>query len=196
MLFRSHKGKVNSIVTDRVEIKASRVILASGSWSNKLLSNTRLNLPVRPVKGYSLTLDISTLSDKPKMAIVDEGIHTAVTPLGYLLRVAGTAEFAGFSEEIHQKRIDYLNRTLENIYPSICSNLDLEEGSLWYGFRPMSIDGMPYIGLTKIEGLFLNTGHGHLGWTLAMGSADLLADIMTGKDPKISAKPYLTSRAL
>ncbi len=191
-----HKGKVNSIVTDRVEIKASRVILASGSWSNKLLSNTRLNLPVRPVKGYSLTLDISTLSDKPKMAIVDEGIHTAVTPLGYLLRVAGTAELAGFSEEIHQKRIDYLNRTLENIYPSICSNLDLEEGSLWYGFRPMSIDGMPYIGLTKIEGLFLNTGHGHLGWTLAMGSADLLADIMIGKDPKISAKPYLTSRAL
>ena len=141
-----NKRKVNSVVTDRVEIKASRVVLTSGSWTSNLLKNTRLNLPVKPVKGYSLTLDTSMLKDTPKMPIIDEGIHTAFTPLGYSLRVAGTAEFAGFNEGIHQKRIDYLYKTLESIYPSITSNLDLGKGALWYGFRPMSPDGMPYIG--------------------------------------------------
>ena len=191
-----NKRKVNSVVTDRVEIKASRVVLTSGSWTNNLLKNTRLNLPVKPVKGYSLTLDTSMLKDTPKMPIIDEGIHTAFTPLGYSLRVAGTAEFAGFNEDIHQKRIDYLYKTLESIYPSISSNLDLDKGSLWYGFRPMSPDGMPYIGPTKISGLFVNTGHGHSGWTLAMGSGDVLADLMLKKQPKIEVKPFLASRAV
>jgi len=191
-----NKKKVNSVVTDRVEIRASRVVLTSGSWTNSLLKNTRLNLPIKPVKGYSLTLDTSMLKDTPKMPIIDEGIHTAFTPLGYSLRVAGTAEFAGFNEDIHQKRIDYLYRTLESIYPSISSNLDLDKGSLWYGFRPMSPDGMPYIGPTKISGLFVNTGHGHSGWTLAMGSGDVLADLMIKKQPNIEVKPFLASRAV
>ena len=191
-----HKGKVNSVVTDRVEIKASRVVLATGSWSSKLLGNTRLNLPVKPVKGYSLTLDTSMLRVRPKLAILDENIHTAVTPLAFSLRIAGTAEFAGFNEEIHQKRIDYLYTALKNIYPSLYSSLDLEKGALWYGFRPMSADGKPFIGLTKIDGLFLNTGHGQLGWTLAMGSADILADMISGTEPKINVEPFLASRAL
>ena len=191
-----NKRKVNSVVTDRVEIKASRVVLTSGSWTSNLLKNTRLNLPVKPVKGYSLTLDTSMLKDTPKMPIIDEGIHTAFTPLGYSLRVAGTAEFAGFNEDIHQKRIDYLYKTLESIYPSISSKLDLDKGSLWYGFRPMSPDGMPYIGPTKLSGLFVNTGHGHSGWTLAMGSGDVLADLMLKKQPKIEVKPFLASRAV
>ncbi|MFM1566280.1 MAG: FAD-dependent oxidoreductase, partial [SAR86 cluster bacterium] len=190
-----NKKKVNSVVTDRVEIKASRVVLSSGSWTNNLLKNTKLNLSIKPVKGYSLTLDTSMLKDVPRMPVLDESIHIAFTPLGYSFRVAGTAEFAGFNEEIHQKRIDYLYRTLENVYPSICANLDLDQGSLWYGFRPMSADGKPYIGATKIEGLFVNTGHGHLGWTLAMGSADLLADMMLNKETKIGSEPFLVSRS-
>jgi D-amino-acid dehydrogenase len=190
-----NKKKVNSVVTDRVEIKASRVVLSSGSWTNNLLKNTKFNLSVKPVKGYSLTLDTSMLNDVPRMPLIDESIHTAITPLGYSLRVAGTAEFVGFNEEIHQKRIDYLYRTLENVYPSICANLDLDQGSLWYGFRPMSADGKPYIGATKIEGLFVNTGHGHLGWTLAMGSADLLADMILNKETKIGSEPFLVSRS-
>ena len=191
-----NKRKVNSVVTDRVEIKASRVVLTSGSWTNNLLKNTRLNLPVKPVKGYSLTLDTSILNDTPKMPIIDEGIHTAFTPLGYSLRVAGTAEFAGFNDDIHQKRIDYLYKTLESIYPSISANLDLEKGALWYGFRPMSPDGMPYIGPTKISGLFVNTGHGHSGWTLAMGSGDVLADLMLKNQPSLDVEPFLASRAV
>jgi len=191
-----NKGKVNSVITDRVEINTSRVVLTTGSWINNLLKNTRLNLPVKPVKGYSLTLDTSSLNDSPKMPIIDEGIHTAFTPLGYSLRVAGTAEFAGFNEDIHKKRIDYLYRTLESIYPSISANLDLDKGALWYGFRPMSPDGMPYIGSTKISGLFVNAGHGHSGWTLAMGSGDVLADLMLKKQTNIEVKPFLASRAV
>ena len=189
-----NKNKVNSVITDRVEIKAARVILTTGPWAGELLKNTKLRPPIRPVKGYSLTLDSSSLKDKPRMPIGDESIHTVITPLGYSLRIAGTAEFAGFSEEIHQKRIDYLNSTLESIYPSIYSELPVDEGSLWYGFRPTSSDGMPLIGGTKIDGLYLNVGHGHLGWTLAMGSADLLADIVLKKEPELDKTPFLPSR--
>ena len=130
------------------------------------------------------------------MPIIDEGIHTAFTPLGYSLRVAGTAEFAGFNDDIHHKRIDYLYKTLESIYPSISANLDLDKGVLWYGFRPMSPDGMPYIGPTKISGLFVNTGHGHSGWTLAMGSGDVLADLMLKNQPSLDVEPFLASRAV
>ena len=191
-----NKREVNSVVTDRVEIRASRVVLTLGSWTNSLLQNTRLNLPIKPVKGYSLTLDTSILNDTPKMPIIDERIHTAFTPLGYSLRVAGTAEFAGFNEDIHQKRIDYLYKTLESIYPSIAADLDLDKGALWYGFRPMSPDGMPYIGPTKLSGLFVNAGHGHSGWTLAMGSADVLADLMLKKKTNIEVKSFLASRAV
>tara|TARA_B100001013_G_scaffold93129_1_gene51864 strand:+ start:663 stop:1928 length:1266 start_codon:yes stop_codon:yes gene_type:complete len=189
-----HKKKVNSIVTDRVEIQTKRVVVAAGSWSYLLLKNLGLRLPVRPVKGYSLTLDISGMKDVPSLAVIDEGVHTAITPLGNRIRIAGTAEFVGFDDDIHEKRIDYLNNMLQAIYPSFYSKLDLEESALWYGFRPMSPDGKPYVGQTKVKGLYLNTGHGHLGWTLAMGSGALLADMMIGNKTEIDSNPYLATR--
>ena len=155
-----------------------------------------LNIPVRPVKGYSLTLNTAGLKNAPGLAIIDEDVHTALTPLGNRIRIAGTAEFAGFNDDIHEKRIDYLNDMLESVYPSLFSELNHEEGTLWYGFRPMSPDGMPYLGSTKIKGLYLNTGHGHLGWTLAMGSAAILSDLITKRDTKIDSSPYLASRVV
>ena len=155
-----------------------------------------LNLPVRPVKGYSLTFDTTGLNNVPNISLVDESIHTAVTSFQNRIRVAGTAEFAGYDDAIHPKRIDYLYRMLENIYPSLYSQLEEGEGKIWHGFRPMSADGLPFIGTTKIEGLFVNCGQGHLGWTLAMGSAALLADQLQFKDSEIDRNPYLASRSL
>tara|TARA_B100001167_G_scaffold172260_1_gene123897 strand:+ start:311 stop:1582 length:1272 start_codon:yes stop_codon:yes gene_type:complete len=191
-----NKKSVNSIVTDRVELQANRVVVAAGSWSYLLLKKAGLNIPVRPVKGYSLTLDTAGLKNAPGLAIIDEDVHTALTPLGNRIRIAGTAEFAGFNDDIHEKRIDYLNDMLESVYPSLFSELNHEEGTLWYGFRPMSPDGMPYLGSTRIKGLYLNTGHGHLGWTLAMGSAAILSDLITKRDTKIDSSPYLASRVV
>ena len=191
-----NKGKVNCIVTDRAILQTNRVVMCAGSWSRDLLKQLRLNLPVRPVKGYSLTYETTGLNNKPNYAIVDESIHTAITPFENRIRVAGTAEFVGFDDQIHPKRISYLNSMLENVYPNLFRQIDLNEGKIWHGFRPMSADGLPFIGKTKIEGLFVNCGQGHLGWTLAMGSANLLADEVQNCKSEIDINPYLAKRSL
>ena len=85
---------------------------------------------------------------------------------------------------------------LENVYPNLFSQIDVNEGRIWYGFRPMSADGLPFIGKTKIDGLFVNCGQGHLGWTLAMGSANLQADELQGIKSEINIEPYLAKRSL
>ncbi len=85
---------------------------------------------------------------------------------------------------------------LANVYPNLYSQVDKNEGKIWHGFRPMSADGLPFIGKTKISGLFINCGQGHLGWTLAMGSANLLADEILNKDSEIDRSPFLASRSM
>jgi len=186
---------ITGVKTDRAEISSKKVIVAAGSWSHLLLKGIKLNLPVRPVKGYSLTVETPHLNSMPKLALVDEDIHTAITPFSSTrIRVTAAAEFAGFNDEIHEKRISYLKRMLNSIYPSLYSNLKVDEGILWFGYRPMSPDGLPFIDKTKIEGLYLNTGQGHLGWTLAMGSADLCSDIVLGKKTAIDSEPYKITR--
>jgi D-amino-acid dehydrogenase len=190
------KNKINCVVTDRAILQTKRVVVCAGSWSRELLKKVRLKLPVTPVKGYSLTYDTHGLNNMPKISLVDEGIHTAVTPFENRIRIAGTAEFVQFDDSIHPKREAYLNNMLRTIYPNLFSQIDRTEGKLWHGFRPMSADGLPFIGKTKIDGLYVNCGQGHLGWTLAMGSAALLADQIQGRDSEIDLNPYLASRSL
>ena len=190
------KNKINCVVTDRAILQTKRVIVCAGSWSKDLLKKVRLNLPVTPVKGYSLTYDTNGLNNVPKISIVDESIHTAITPFEHRIRIAGTAEFVKFDDRIHPKREAYLNNMLRNIYPNLFSQIDRSEGKIWHGFRPMSADGLPFLGKTKIEGLYVNCGQGHLGWTLAMGSAALLADQVQDKVSDIDIEPYLANRSL
>ncbi len=190
-----NKRKVNSVVTDRAVLRAKRVIVCAGSWSPILLKELGIKIPVKPVKGYSLTYNTAGLENTPNLSVIDESIHIAITPYKNRIRVAGTAEFVGFNDEVHPKRITYLNSKLNEVYPSLFSKVQGDEDTqVWFGFRPMSADGLPFIGETKIEGLYLNTGHGHLGWTLAMGSANLLADQMTNAETEIDSKPYLANR--
>ena len=85
---------------------------------------------------------------------------------------------------------------LKTVYPNLYSQIDLNEGKIWHGFRPMSADGLPFIGKTKITGLYVNCGQGHLGWTLAMGSAHLLADEIQNRESEIDRRPYMASRSL
>jgi len=190
-----NKGRVNSVVTDRAVLQAKRVVICAGSWSPILLKELSIKIPVKPVKGYSLTYNTAGIKNTPKLSVIDESIHIAITPYINRIRVAGTAEFAGFNDEVHPKRVNYLNSKLNEVYPNIYSKIkDDEEAEMWFGFRPMSADGLPYIGESKVKGLYLNTGHGHLGWTLAMGSADLLADQIAGAETQIDFKPYLVNR--
>ena len=121
-------------------------------------------------------------------------MHAAVIPLGDRLRVVGTAEFTGIEKQIRPQRINNLLNLLKGLYPHIYERIDLEQASEWMGFRPMSADGLPLIGAAGPKGLFLNTGHGHIGWTEAVGSAKVLVDQMLEQSPEIDPAPYLPSR--
>jgi D-amino-acid dehydrogenase len=187
-------GAVQGLRTDRGTIKAKRVVVACGTWSPQLLRTARVELPVKPAKGYSVTIDVSGIADRPRLPVVDDAMHAAVAPIGDRLRIAGTAEFAGFDTRLNSARIDNLVGLLRAIYPRVADRVDLAKATPWTGLRPMSCDGRPFIGPCAVDGLYVNAGHGHLGWTQAVGSARLLADLVSGRPPAIDPAPFLPNR--
>jgi D-amino-acid dehydrogenase len=146
------------------------------------------------VKGYSVTLDALRWPSPPRVPVVDDTLHAAVTPLGSRIRVAGTAEFAGYDSRVRAARIDNLFGLLARLYPSSLQHLDRTQAAPWAGLRPMSADGVPIIGPCRIGNLFLNTGHGHLGWSMSVGSARALADHMLNRIPRFDLSAYNISR--
>jgi len=180
--------------TNRGRIDAQRVVIAAGVHSPALLRSVACSLAVKPAKGYSLTFDCADLGVLPGVAIVDAAAHFAITRFGERLRVVGIADFAGFDKSIAQSRVDQLFAVLESLLPALAAKVDRGAGQAWAGLRPMSSDGRPFIGAGNIEGLFINAGHGALGWTMAMGSAHLLADQMTRQAVEIDCNPFLASR--
>jgi D-amino-acid dehydrogenase len=187
-------GRMTGVRSGRELIAADRVVLAAGPYSRQLLKSAGLSLPVQPAKGYSVTIDIAGMTGGPRIPVLDDSMHAGVTPLDHRLRLVGTAEFTGFDKRLDQVRIDNLFDLLRALFPSLDARVDRQQALPWTGLRPMSADGKPIIGRTSIEGLYLNTGHGHLGWTMAMGSAELLADLMQGRAPAIDPEPYRNSR--
>lgn len=167
------KGQVSAIKTSQGEIQADYVVVAMGSYSKQLLSPLGINLPVYPVKGYSLTLPVLNDADAPTSTIMDETYKVAVTRFDKRIRVAGTAELAGFDAHLPDKRLATLNHVVQQLFPN---GVDFDQADYWTGFRPMTPDGTPIIGQTPISNLYTNTGHGTLGWTMACGSADILTD--------------------
>ena len=188
--------RIKGIRTRSGELKADCVVMAAGNATGLLVRELRIPVAVRPAKGYTLTFDVSGLRDCPAIPVIDDAMHAAITPLGARLRVAGTAEFAGTDRTLRRERIENLLNLLSGLYPRVRAQLDPQSGRAWTGFRPMSADGLPFIGPTRITGLYLNTGHGHLGWTLANGSASLLADLVSGERPAIDPAPYHAMRAV
>jgi len=188
------RGVVRGVVTGDGESLMGQVVVACGVWSPTLLRSVGVRLPVKPAKGYSLTLDVADVRERPRIPIVDDAMHAAVAPIGDSLRIGGTAEFAGFDSTINRARIDNLAGLLRAIYPRIAAKVDFNKAIAWTGLRPMSCDGKPFIGPTSIRGLYVNAGHGHLGWTHAVGSGELLADLMTGRAPAIDPSPFFAAR--
>ena len=137
-----------------------------------------------------MTLPIGEWANSPSMPVIDHNLHAAVTPLGSTLRIAGTAEFDGFNATISERRIRKLTGLLKHIYPSYKLPRLVQYGQTWAGFRPVSVDGIPIIGQTRLSNLYLNTGHFHLGWTLAVGSGKVLADTITSQPTEIDAEAY------
>jgi D-amino-acid dehydrogenase len=192
--FEHAGGRVNAALAGEARYDAEQFVVAAGSWSAPLLEPLGLALPVRPVKGYSITVPTAHWTGAPRMPVIDDALHAAATPLGARLRVAGTAEIAGYDLAITPGRIDNLFTLLRGLFPTYPAQLDRAQAEPWAGLRPMSPDGVPRIGLLGFDNLFVNTGHGHLGWTLATGSGARLADLMLGRAPHIAAAPYRPDR--
>ncbi|MCW0394054.1 D-amino acid dehydrogenase 1 [Xanthomonas sacchari] len=168
----------------RVE-RADRYVVALGSYSPGLLAPLGIRLPVYPLKGYSLTLPIRDAALAPTSTILDESYKVAITRFDARIRVGGMAELAGFDLSRPARRRATLEKVVNDLYPR---GGDLAAAEFWTGLRPATPDGTPVVGATGYRNLFLNTGHGTLGWTMACGSGRYLADLMVSRQPQISGE--------
>ena len=171
-------------LADQTTLRADRYVLAAGSYSRDLLLPLGLDIPVYPVKGYSLTLPITNDALAPQSTVLDETYKIAVTRLGDRIRVGGMAELGGFDLRLNPRR----RQTLEKVTRELFAGGDLSQAEFWTGLRPMTPDGTPLVGATPLSNLYLNTGHGTLGWTMACGSAQVLADQIMGVQPAINTE--------
>ncbi|MFL9560373.1 D-amino acid dehydrogenase [Acinetobacter baumannii] len=163
-------------------LTADRYVLAFGSYSRDFLKPLDLQLPVYPVKGYSLTIPIVDPAFAPQSTVLDETYKIAITRFDQRIRVGGMAELSGFNLGLNEDRRATLQMVTEDLFPGG----DMEQASFWTGLRPMTPDSTPIIGATRFKNLFLNTGHGTLGWTMACGSGKLISDIVLNHKTDIS----------
>ncbi|UNU74246.1 D-amino acid dehydrogenase [Moraxella nasovis] len=178
-----HNGQtITGVLVDGKILKADAYVLAFGSYSRAIAKHLGLSLPVYPVKGYSLTIPIIDESLAPVSTVLDETYKIAITRFDNRIRVGGMAELSGFNLKLNPQRRATLEMVTRDLFPAG----DLSQASFWTGLRPMTPDGTPIIGETSFDNLFINTGHGTLGWTMACGSGKLVADIITKQTPDIS----------
>ncbi len=177
-------GKISSVVTHQNTYSADIFVLATGSFSEKILRPLGFKLPVQPIKGYSLTANIQDATRAPISTILDDTAKVALTRLGDRVRVAGSAELTGFNLNLRQSRTEMIAELLETLFPDA---VDKNSISFWAGLRPSTPDGTPIIGQTIYKNLFLNVGHGTLGWTMGAGSGALIADLISGQTPEIDS---------
>lgn len=188
---------VEQILAERDQITGARIegklesadsyVVALGSYSTPMLRPLGLHLPVYPLKGYSLTLPITDPARAPVSTVLDESYKVAITRFDDRIRVGGMAEVAGFDLELEPRRRATLEMVVNDLFPQ---SADLGQAEFWTGLRPATPDGTPVIGATPFRNLFLNTGHGTLGWTMAAGSGRYLADLISGKSPGISTEGF------
>ncbi|MBS7662527.1 D-amino acid dehydrogenase [Pseudomonas lalucatii] len=177
--------RINGVWIDGKLETADRYVLALGSYSPQLLKPLGVRAPVYPLKGYSLTVPIVNPDMAPASTILDETYKVAITRFDDRIRVGGMAEIAGFDLSLNPRRRETLEMIVGDLYPQ---GGDLSQVDFWTGLRPATPDGTPIVGATSFRNLFLNTGHGTLGWTMACGSGRFLADLMANKRPQISAE--------
>lgn len=166
-------------------LHADAFVVALGCFSVQLLAPLGIGLMVYPGKGYSATYDITNTNAAPTVSLTDDGHKLVLSRLGNRLRVAGTCEFNGYTRELNTTRCEAITRRTRELFPDAC---DYDHASYWAGLRPLTPSNVPYIGKSKISNLFLNTGHGTLGWTMGCGSGRALAEIVSGRQPELDFK--------
>jgi len=175
-------GVVTRVITDAGDEAADAFVLALGSYSPEIARPLGVHLPVYPAKGYSISVEIENPADAPTVSITDETNYMVFSRIGNRMRVAGTAELAGWNTGLDPARVAPLVRNAKSLFPAASSYTNLNP---WSGLRPATPDSVPILGGTRYGNLFLNTGHGTLGWTMACGSARIIADLIAGRTPEI-----------
>jgi len=185
------QGKVVGVQTSQGLVKGDAYLVAMGSYSPALLAPLGIKLPIYPVKGFSLTIPITDPERAPESTVMDETYKVAVSRLGDRIRVGGTAELTGFDLSTPDSRRANVEFVVNDLFGGSC---DPSTAELWTGLRPMTPDGTPILGGTRYQGLYLNAGHGTLGWTMSLGSGRYISDLISGKAPAISTEGLSISR--
>jgi D-amino-acid dehydrogenase len=185
-------GRIAGVQCGGEMVRADAFVVALGSYSTKFLADI-VKIPVYPLKGYSITAPIVNAAAAPVSTVLDETYKIAITRFDDRIRVGGMAEIVGFDKSLRQARRETLEMCVNDLFPG---GGDTARASFWTGLRPMTPDGTPIVGRTPVSNLFLNTGHGTLGWTMSCGSGQLLADLMSGKQPAIQADDLSVHRYL
>ena len=174
-------------------LMADAYVVACGSYSAPLLRTVGVDVPIYPGKGYSATFKILDPKRAPTVSMIDDQVKCAISRLGDQLRVAGTIEVGGYDTSLNtdlaKARCKMLARRVEQVLPGVCDTRSEEEGGsphFWTGLRPATPTNIPYIGKTSVTNLWINAGHGTLGWTHGAGSGKALAELMSGKTPEIA----------
>jgi D-amino-acid dehydrogenase len=178
-------GQVRGVMTDKGPMEADIIVVAMGSFTAPLLRKVGIWVPIYPVKGVSVTFDRGAWNSAPRIPVIDDSNMFGFVPIGERMRIAGSAEIAGYDAAPAEARVAAIVEKVGLTFPQIKSHLDLAKARVWGGLRPVTPAGTPIIGETPVDGLWVNSGHGHLGWTLACGSGRVLADLIRGFDPGI-----------
>lgn len=184
-------NRIRAVRTSDGDVEADIFVAAMASYTPELVKPLGLALPVYPVKGYSITVPIQDEARAPVSTVMDEAHKVAITRLGDRIRVGGMAEIAGFSHDLPEARRATLVHSVEDLFGGAGNQ---SEATFWSGLRPMTPDGTPVVGPTSVPNLYLNTGHGTLGWTMACGSSRVLADLISGTRPEIECADLALSR--
>lgn len=174
---------VTHVLTDKGAFRGDAYVLALGSHSPKLAGKIGINLPIYPIKGYSLTIPVGNRPAPPTIASVDEHNLVAISRFGDRIRVTATAEFAGYDTSHKPADFAFMKGVTQELYPE---GADYNRAEMWAGLRPMTPNNLPAFGRRRLRNLYFNTGHGHIGWTMSHGSARITADLIAGKTPGIS----------
>ncbi|CAE7364455.1 dadA2 [Symbiodinium necroappetens] len=180
--FRLDGGAVQAVVTDKGEVAADAFVLALGVYSPQIARQLGARLPIYPVKGYSVTLPVAGRNRAPSLGGVDEDNLVAYARFGERLRITATAEFAGYGTGHRPADFSRMLAVARDLFPQ---GGDYRQPSYWAGLRPMTPEGTPLLGRGRHANLYFNTGHGHMGWTMACGTAGLTADLIAGRKPAI-----------
>ncbi len=186
-IISSKGGRITGIKTSKGDYKADAYVLAAGAYSGILAKQLGIRIPIYPIKGFSITAPIINSELAPDLGFDDVDRMVAVSRLGDKLRMSSSAVFDSFNKNHNPNDFKSVLKLAREVFPGVA---DYDKAEYWAGLRPMTPSSVPILGATPLQNLYLNAGHGHLGWTLACGTAKLVADSVLRQQPELDMRPF------